>query len=124
MSASSKTLNARRVISSILPIGVGRSVSKAGVVYFPNLYLFLNFSTRPVASTIFSEPVKNGWQALQMSIRISDLFDKTVKLFPQAQLTWHSTNSGWIPFFIIYPLRIDLASYTTAASEICETAAT
>ena len=83
--------------------------------YFSSLYLFLNFSTRPVASTIFSDPVKKGWHALQISILISGLFESTVKWFPHAQVTLHSTYSGWIPFFIAVSLCIDLASHTTAA---------
>src|SRR4030042_3311329 len=47
-------------------------------------YFFLNFSTRPSASTSFCLPVKNGWHFEQISTWIFCLVDRVVKTSPQA----------------------------------------
>ena len=47
--------------------------------------------TRPPVSMNFCWPVKNGWQALQMSTRSSDLVERVVNVLPQVHLTVHST---------------------------------
>lgn len=86
-------------ISPKLPIGVGAKYNKA----YCRLYFFLNLSTRPALSTIFSLPVKNGWQAEQISTRISALFERVLKVLPQAQVTVHSTYSGCMFCFIACP---------------------
>src|SRR5438105_224645 len=45
-------------------------------------------STRPAVSTSFCLPVKNGWQAEQISSMMSPLWvDRVVKLLPHAQCT-------------------------------------
>ena len=49
--------------------------------------LALNRLTRPAESIIFSLPVKNGWQALQISTSIFSFVEPTVKALPQAQVT-------------------------------------
>ena len=59
--------------------------------------------TRPPESISFCWPVKNGWQALQMSTRISDFVERVWKVLPQVQVTVQSTYSGWISFFIGSP---------------------
>lgn len=48
----------------------------------------LKRSTRPSVSISFWRPVKNGWQAEQISTRRSTLFvDRVWKVLPQAQDT-------------------------------------
>ena len=47
--------------------------------------LALNFSTRPAVSMIFLLPVKNGWQALQISTWVDSAVEPAFILFPQAQ---------------------------------------
>ena len=99
ISPASKMSRHLAEISPKLPIGVGKKYSKA----YCKPYFFLNLSTRPALSTIFSLPVKNGWQAEQISKRISALFERVLKVLPQAQVTLHSTYSGCMSFFIVYP---------------------
>ena len=70
-------------------------------VYSP--YLLLNFSTRPPRWVNFCCPVKNGWQAEQISVLISSSVDLVTKVLPHAQVTLHSLNSGWIPCFMLSP---------------------
>lgn len=49
---------------------------------------FWNRSTRPSVSTSFWRPVKKGWQAEQISRRMSPLWEERVsKVLPQAQTT-------------------------------------
>src|SRR5271168_355499 len=51
-------------------------------------YLRRKRSTRPAVSISFCLPVKNGWQAEQISSEISPLWvERVVKLLPQAQCT-------------------------------------
>src|SRR5262249_48973865 len=64
------------------------------------LYLRWNFSTRPVVSTYFILPVKNGWQAEQISTVMFFLVLRVVKRLPQPQTTVASTYSGWMPDFM------------------------
>src|SRR5262245_4710469 len=64
------------------------------------LYLRWNFSTRPVVSTYFILPVKNGWQAEQISTVMFFLVLRVTNLLPQPQVTVASTYSGWMPDFI------------------------
>ena len=52
-----------------------------GPVYAPETPVSMNFCW----------PVKNGWQALQMSTRSSDLVERVVNVLPQVHLTVHST---------------------------------
>ncbi len=47
----------------------------------------LNFSIRPAVSTNFNLPVKNGWQALQMSTFSSLRVLRVVKVLPHPQWT-------------------------------------
>ena len=50
--------------------------------------LLLKRSTRPVESRIFCVPVKNGWQAEQISVLIGPgIVERVSKLLPHAQLT-------------------------------------
>src|SRR5438045_2343618 len=55
-------------------------------LYVPPNFL-LNRSTRPAVSTNFCLPVKNGWQALQMSTVIFPSVLRVVNVLPQAQWT-------------------------------------
>jgi len=50
-------------------------------------YLRWKRSTRPAVSTNFILPVKNGWQAAQISTRMAAPFmvERVLKVFPQAQ---------------------------------------
>ena len=66
--------------------------------------MFLNFSTRPPRLTNFCWPVKNGWHDEQTSSLISGLVDIVINVLPHAQVTLHSTYSGWIPSFMLLPL--------------------
>src|SRR5579872_4582876 len=58
------------------------------------LYLRWNFSTRPVVSTYFILPVKNGWQAEQISTVMFFFVLRVTNLLPQPQVTVASTYSG------------------------------
>jgi hypothetical protein len=44
-------------------------------------------STRPAVSTSFCLPVKNGWQAEQMSVWISAFVERVSNLLPHAHVT-------------------------------------
>jgi hypothetical protein len=61
----------------------------AGAADFWKLYVppnfLLNRSTRPAVSTNFCFPVKNGWQALQISTLILASVLRVVNVLPQAQ---------------------------------------
>src|ERR1700735_3380066 len=57
-------------------------------------------STRPAVSISFCLPVKNGWQAEQISTTMSPLcVERVSNVFPQAHLTWMFSYFGWIPSF-------------------------
>src|SRR5258708_37016418 len=59
-----------------------------------------NRSTRPAVSVSFWLPVKNGWQAEQISTTMSPLgVERVSKLGPQAHLTWMLWSFRVIPFF-------------------------
>src|SRR3954462_10604700 len=64
------------------------------------LYLRWNFSTRPVVSTYFILPVKNGWHAEQISTVMFLRVLRVTNLLPHPQVTVDSTYSGWMPSFI------------------------
>src|SRR4051812_1226569 len=66
----------------------------------PQLYFFWNFSTRPVVSTNFILPVKNGWQAEQISTVMFLRVLRVVNLLPQPQVTVVSSYFGWMSFFM------------------------
>src|SRR5437764_1305093 len=57
-------------------------------------HLRWNFSTRPVVSTYFILPVKNGWHAEQISTVMFFLVLRVVNLLPQPQTTVASTYLG------------------------------
>ena len=67
------------------------ATSEAGASALGMPYFRRKRSTRPAVSTIFCLPVKNGWQALQISMLIEALVDSVVKAAPQTQVTAHST---------------------------------
>src|SRR5436190_22669024 len=58
------------------------------------LYLRWNFSTRPVVSTYFILPVKNGWHAEQISVAMVFLVLRVVNLLPQPHVTVASSYFG------------------------------
>src|SRR5947209_2104720 len=64
------------------------------------LYFFWNFSTRPVVSTYFILPVKNGWHMEQISTEIFFLVLRVVNLLPQPHVTVASSYLGWMSFFM------------------------
>src|SRR3954454_16359022 len=66
-----------------LPAGAGAVFWK---LYVPPNFL-LNRSTRPAVSTNFCLPVKNGWQAEQISTFTLACVLRVTKLLPQAQWT-------------------------------------
>ena len=53
-------------------------------LYVPPNFL-LNRSRRPAVSTNFCLPVKNGWQALQISTAMRAIVLRVVNVLPQAQ---------------------------------------
>src|SRR5271165_7130073 len=76
------------------------SVGSPGFLRLSQLYFFWNFSTRPVVSTNFILPVKNGWQAEQISTVMFLRVLPVVNLLPHPQVTVVSLYSGWMPFFM------------------------
>ena len=64
------------------------------------VYRCLNFSTLPAVSTNFCLPVKNGWQAEQISTRIFFTVERVWITFPQAQVIVVSKYLGCIFSFI------------------------
>src|SRR4051812_21440307 len=70
------------------------------------LYLRWNFSTRPVVSTYFILPVKNGWHAEQISTVMFLRVLRVVNLLPQPHVTVHSSYLGWMPSFMTLSLSI------------------
>ena len=68
------------------------------------LYRFWNRSTRPAESISFCLPVKNGWQAEQISTLRSVFVERVLNEFPQAQATSTSWYSGWMPFLMFLDL--------------------
>src|SRR5262249_31281780 len=65
------------------------------------LYFFWNFSTRPVVSTNFLLPVKNGWHAEQISTLMTLRVLRVVNLLPQPQVTVASWYWGWMSAFMV-----------------------
>src|SRR5262245_10978163 len=55
---------------------------------------------RPAVSTYFSLPVKNGWQAEQISTFSSFLVLRVLKVLPQLHVTLVTTYWGWMPSFM------------------------
>lgn len=67
------------------------TAAAAGAAVFWKLYVppnfLLNRSTRPAVSTNFCFPVKNGWQALQISTLMRGAVLRVVNVLPHAQWT-------------------------------------
>src|SRR5436189_2988056 len=84
----------------VLPCYLVSAVSAPAFLRLSQLYLRWNFSTRPVVSTNFILPVKNGWQAEQISTVIFFRVLRVTNLLPQPQVTVVSTYSGWMSFFM------------------------
>ena len=61
-------------------------------------------SIRPALSTSFCVPVKNGWQAEQISTLISLTVERVVNVFPQTHFTVASSYFGWMSFFMTVSL--------------------
>src|SRR5437016_187723 len=76
-------LSRLRLYHHFLPAGAAAVFWK---LYVPPNFL-LNRSTRPAVSTNFCFPVKNGWQALQISTLIFAVVLRVTNVFPQAQWT-------------------------------------
>ncbi len=74
-------------------------------------YLLMNFSTRPSVSTNFWLPVKNGWQAEQISTCSFSRVEPVVNVLPHEQVTVATNHLGWIFSF-------NDASYSAARLEL------
>src|SRR5205085_12614347 len=70
------------------------SVAASPFLRLSQLYLRWNFSTRPVVSTYFILPVKNGWHAEQISTVMFFLVLRVVNLLPQPHVTVASSYLG------------------------------
>src|SRR5919202_147180 len=79
------------------------AASAACRLRWSQLYLRWNFSTRPVVSTYFILPVKNGWQAEQISTVMFFRVLRVTNLLPQPHVTVASTYCGWMLAFIVSP---------------------
>src|SRR5690606_9798972 len=66
-------------------------------------YFWRKRSTRPAVSISFCLPVKNGWQAAQMSRWIWSLVERVWNVLPHAHLTVAVAYTGWISVFIKAP---------------------
>ena len=53
--------------TELLRVSAAAAAASPAFLRLSQLYFFWNFSTRPVVSTNFILPVKNGWQAEQIS---------------------------------------------------------
>jgi len=69
------------------PIDYLVSPGLASACFCPQPYFRWNFSTRPAVSTNLTLPVKNGWQAEQISTWILGRVLRVLKEFPQPQTT-------------------------------------
>jgi len=83
------------------PKRVSESIAETQGVVFP--YFCRNRSTRPAVSMSFCFPVKNGWQALQMSVWISATVERVWNVLPQAHFTVAVAYSGCMSAFIGAP---------------------
>src|SRR5205085_4582043 len=76
------------------PYCCGAASPAAAFLRLSQLYLRWNFSTRPVVSTNFILPVKNGWHAEQISTVMFLRVLRVVNLLPQPHVTVASTYFG------------------------------
>jgi hypothetical protein len=76
---------------------LGQSIAETQEPVFP--YFCRKRSTRPAVSISFCLPVKNGWQALQMSVWISAIVERVWNVFPHAHFTVAVAYSGWMSAF-------------------------
>ena len=60
---------------------------------FSTLNFFRNASTRPVVSTIFCRPVKNGWQLEQTATRMLGTVERVCTVAPQVHVISVSKNA-------------------------------
>jgi hypothetical protein len=67
------------------PERVGETVANAQALALE--YFWRKRSTRPAVSMSFCLPVKNGWQAAQMSVWIAACVERVWNVLPQAQDT-------------------------------------
>src|ERR1043166_4529929 len=72
------------------------------LVYVPAANFDWNFSIRPAVSMYFSLPVKNGWQAEQISTFSSLLALRVLNVLPQLQVTTVVMYGGWMPSFMAW----------------------
>src|SRR5579871_779716 len=99
--AGRSPLASRRFVLVYLSYFAVSSPASPCFLRLDQLYLRWNFSTRPVVSTYFILPVKNGWQAEQISTVMFFLVLRVTNLLPQPHVTVASTYSGWMPDFMI-----------------------
>src|SRR6266496_2209180 len=84
----SKRMHARTLLPLLID---GRCLAAscslaAASLRLSQLYFFWNFSTRPVVSTNFILPVKNGWHAEQISVVMFCRVLRVVNLLPHPQV--------------------------------------
>src|SRR5205814_2354002 len=70
-----------------LPASASAGGCSPAFLRLSQLYFFWNFSIRPVVSMYFILPVKNGWQAEQISTVMFFLVLRVENLLPQPQVT-------------------------------------
>src|SRR5258707_11646750 len=97
-----KGLRRRRPLFETKPVYLDAEVLAPSALPVSDLaYLRRKRSTRPAVSTSFCLPVKNGWQAEQISRLMAPLWvDRVTNAFPHAQCTFVSSYLGWIAGFI------------------------
>src|SRR5438445_13201269 len=86
-------------------IYLGASAASPAFLRLAQLYLRWNFSTRPVVSTNFILPVKNGWHAEQIS---TVMFFRVLRVgifWPKRLVMTTSSYSGWMPFYMACLVR-------------------
>src|SRR5436190_24258980 len=91
---------------------VSAGFASSAFLRLSQLYFFWNFSTRPVVSTNFILPVKNGWHAEQISTLMFLRVLRVVNLLPQPHVIVVSVYSGWMLLFMMEP-RPGLAAGAT-----------
>src|SRR4051794_19301612 len=92
-----------RYFASVSTLAASGAAASPFFARLPQLYFFWNFSTRPVVSMNFILPVKNGWQAEQISTVMFLRVLRVVNLLPQPHVTVVSSYFGWMSFFMAQP---------------------
>ena len=73
------------------------------IFFFSPFFLETFHTTRGIQKFCF--PVKNGWHAEQISTWMVSLTEAVSTIFPHEQTAFAFLYSGWMPSFIIIPLK-------------------